>query len=90
MGRRFKPTQQYLNKAKEAYYKRGGTTTILPYVEKSAETIVYMALSNELSKTTGKYFHEKKEINSSPASYSKEAALKLWQLSLKLTGFSYP
>jgi len=58
--------------------------------QKSAETIVYMALSNELSKTTGKYFHEKKEINSSPASYSKEAALKLWQLSLKLTGFSYP
>ena len=54
--------------------------------QKAAETIVYLASSVEVSKTTAKYFFEKKEINSSPASYSKEAALKLWQLSLKLTG----
>jgi len=53
--------------------------------QKAAETIVYLASSEEVSKTTGKYFYEKKEINSSPASYSKEASLKLWQLSLKLT-----
>ena len=54
--------------------------------QKAAETIVYLASSDDISETTGKYFFEKKEINSSPASYDKEAALKLWQLSLKLTG----
>jgi NAD(P)-dependent dehydrogenase (short-subunit alcohol dehydrogenase family) len=54
--------------------------------QKAAETIVYLASSEDVSKTTGKYFYEKKEINSSPASYSKEAALKLWQISSKLTG----
>ena len=54
--------------------------------QKAAETIVYLASSDDISETTGKYFFEKKEIRSSPASYDKEAALKLWQLSLKLTG----
>ncbi len=54
--------------------------------QKAAETIVFLASSGEVSRITGKYFFEKKEINSSPASYSKDAALKLWQLSLKLTG----
>ena len=53
---------------------------------KAAETIIYLASSIKLSKTTGKYFFEKNEINSSPSSNSKESALKLWQLSLKLTG----
>ncbi len=54
--------------------------------QKAAETIVYLASSSKVSETTGKYLFEKNEINSSPASYSKDAALKLWQLSLKLTG----
>jgi len=54
--------------------------------QKAAETIVYLASSVEVNKTTGKYFFEKKEIDSSSVSYSKEAALKLWQLSIKLTG----
>ena len=54
--------------------------------QKAAETIVYLSSSHDVSSITGKYFFEKKEINSSPASYNREAALKLWQLSLKLTG----
>ena len=58
--------------------------------QKAAETIVYLASSEEVSETTGKYFFEKNEINSSPASYSSEAASKLWQLSLKLTGIDDP
>lgn len=57
--------------------------------QKAAETIVYLASSDEVSKTTGKYFFEKKEIRSSPASYSKEAALKLWHLSSKLIGIDF-
>ena len=54
--------------------------------QKAAETIVYLASSDVVSETTGKYFFEKKEINSSPASYSKDTALKLWEISKKLTG----
>ena len=54
--------------------------------QKAAETIIYLASANEVSEITGQYFFEKKEIKSSPASYNKEAALKLWQLSLNLTG----
>ena len=48
--------------------------------------IIYLASTIEIKEITGKYFFDKKEINSSSASYNKEAALKLWQLSLKLTG----
>lgn len=54
--------------------------------QKASETVVYLASSDEVSRISGKYFFEKKEINSSSASYSKETATKLWQLSLKLTG----
>lgn len=54
---------------------------------KAAESIVYLSSSVEVSEITGKYFFEKNEISSSPASHSKEAALKIWQLSSKLTGF---
>ena len=57
--------------------------------QKAAETIVYLASSSEVSKTTRKYFFEKKEISSSLASYNKEAALKLWQLSKELTGVDF-
>ena len=54
--------------------------------KQAAETIVYLASSSEVSETTGKYFFEKNEMDSSHASYNKKAALKLWQLSLELTG----
>ena len=57
--------------------------------QKAAETIVYLASSSEVSETTGKYFFEKKDISSSIASYNKEAALKLWQLSKELTGVDF-
>ena len=54
--------------------------------QKASETIVYLASSNEVRDISGKYFFEKKEIKSSPASYNKEVALNLWQLSEELTG----
>jgi len=54
--------------------------------QKAAETIIYLASAKEVSNITEKYFFDKKVIKSSSASYNKEAALKLWQLSLKLTG----
>jgi len=48
--------------------------------------IIYLASAIEIKEITGKYFFDKKEIRSSSASYNREAALKLWQLSLNLTG----
>ena len=54
--------------------------------QKASETIVYLASSDDVNEITGKYFFEKKEINSSPASYSKDTALKLWEISKELTG----
>lgn len=54
--------------------------------QKAAETILYLSSSGEVSGITGKYFFQKKQISSSPASYDREAAMKLWQLSLKLIG----
>jgi len=54
--------------------------------QKAAETIIYLASAIEAKEFTGKYFFNKKEIESSPASYNRETASKLWQLSLKLAG----
>jgi NAD(P)-dependent dehydrogenase (short-subunit alcohol dehydrogenase family) len=51
---------------------------------KAAETITYLALSDEVQGVTGKYFFNKKQIQSSDVSYDKEAWGKLWDLSLKL------
>jgi len=54
--------------------------------KKAAETIIYLASAIEVSEITGKYFFDRKEIKSSSASYNKEAAAELWQLSLDLAG----
>jgi NAD(P)-dependent dehydrogenase (short-subunit alcohol dehydrogenase family) len=53
---------------------------------KGAETAVYLATSDEISNTTGLYFYKKKPTNSSKASHNKEAAKKLWEMSMKMTG----
>jgi len=39
--------------------------------------IIYLASSKALNEITGKYFFDKKVINSSPVSCNREAALKL-------------
>lgn len=52
--------------------------------EKAAEDCIYLALSNEVSNTTGGYFHNKKKIKAAKASYNKSDADKLWKLSLNL------
>ena len=51
-----------------------------------AAFFICFASTKEVSEIIERYFFDKKEINSSSASYNKEAALKLWQLSLNLTG----
>lgn len=54
--------------------------------EEGAATAIYLATSPEVEGVTGKYFYRKKAIQSSKASYDKELAKKLWDLSEELTG----
>ncbi len=53
--------------------------------EKGAETILYLAASPEVMNVTGNYFINKKTALSSPDSYNKELAQKLWKVSEQLT-----
>lgn len=49
-----------------------------------AETSIYLATSPEVEGVSGKYFADCKAVESDPASYDREVAEKLWQLSLEL------
>jgi NAD(P)-dependent dehydrogenase (short-subunit alcohol dehydrogenase family) len=53
--------------------------------EKGAETILYLAASPEVSNVSGNYFINKKAVLSSPESYNKALAQKLWDVSEQLT-----
>ena len=55
-------------------------------VEKGSETIIYLASSEEVEGISGKYFQEKKAIQTSPQSYEVEIAKRLWVISEQLTG----
>jgi retinol dehydrogenase-14 len=50
-----------------------------------AKTGIYLASSPEVEGVTGKYFVDCKPVESSPESYDKSTAEKLWQVSLELT-----
>jgi hypothetical protein len=52
---------------------------------RGAETVIHLAISSSLHAVSGKYFYEKREIQSSPASYDVLAAASLWSLSIELT-----
>lgn len=53
---------------------------------RGAETIVYLASSAEVAKRSGGYFSRKRELRSSDASYDPDAAGRLWEVSLEMTG----
>ncbi len=54
--------------------------------EVGAQTSIYLASSPEVEGVTGKYFANCMPVDSSPESYDKTTAEKLWQVSLELTG----
>lgn len=56
--------------------------------EKGAETVIYLATSQNVSSITGKYFINKKAVESSPLSYNKELGSKLWEASEDLISSS--
>lgn len=52
---------------------------------RAAETLVYLALDPAVERISGKYFHMKRQIESSLASHDPSAAADLWALSVRLT-----
>ena len=56
--------------------------------EKGAETIVYLASSQEVEGVTGKYFVNKRPVTSSRESNDEAVARRLWDVSERLTGVS--
>ncbi len=52
---------------------------------KAAQALVYLASSPELEGITGKHFAKGKERESSPESYDKVSAERLWKVSTELT-----
>ena len=54
--------------------------------EKASEDAVFLALSDDVSETTGRYFHKQQQIPSSKDSYNEKWAERLWKVSLELCG----
>jgi NAD(P)-dependent dehydrogenase (short-subunit alcohol dehydrogenase family) len=56
--------------------------------KKGAETLVYLAISEDVRGVTGKYFYKKQDVHSSPASYNKRKQKELWELSRRSVGYN--
>ena len=54
--------------------------------KQGAQTPIYLASSAEVANVSGKYFVRRRPRSSSAASYDHAAALRLWEMSAKLTG----
>jgi NAD(P)-dependent dehydrogenase (short-subunit alcohol dehydrogenase family) len=54
--------------------------------EEGAQTSIYLASSPEVEGVSGKYFVDKEPVPSSPASYDRNAAQRLWAISEDMTG----
>ena len=54
--------------------------------ECSARSVTRLASAPELEGTPGRYFHREREVPSSPGSYDPQAAARLWEESVRLTG----
>jgi len=53
--------------------------------EKGAETVVLLASAHEVEGITGKYFDDKKEVETSTLTHDRDIARRLWELSMRLT-----
>ena len=62
--------------------------TIARSPEKGAETLVYLASSPEVRGIDAKYWKDKKQVESSKASFDVEQQRRLWELSEKVTGMA--
>jgi NAD(P)-dependent dehydrogenase (short-subunit alcohol dehydrogenase family) len=53
--------------------------------EQGADNTIYLASAPEVEGVTGKYFVKREAVPSSPLSYDREVAQKLWEVSEKIT-----
>ena len=53
--------------------------------QQGAETTVYLASSPEVEGISGKYYAKREAVQSSPLSYDREVAQRLWEVSEELT-----
>jgi len=56
--------------------------------EQGADTIIYLASSPDVEGISGKYWVNRKQEASSPASYDEEAQKRLWSISAQFTGIT--
>jgi NAD(P)-dependent dehydrogenase (short-subunit alcohol dehydrogenase family) len=56
--------------------------------QKGAGTIVYLSTSPEVDGISGKYYFRNRLVESSRISHDEDAAKRLWELSLRLTGLN--
>ncbi len=56
--------------------------------EEGADTLVYLASAPEVAGTTGRYFHERRAVPSSPLSYDRALAERLWDVCARETGIN--
>jgi len=54
--------------------------------EKGAETIVYLASSDEVAKQSGAYFYQCRAVHPTRAAQNEESARRLWEESARLAG----
>jgi NAD(P)-dependent dehydrogenase (short-subunit alcohol dehydrogenase family) len=66
------------------FQKMGGLSP-----QEGAQTIIYLATSPEVDRVSGKFFREKRAVQSSPMSYDKEIASQVWEISARMTQLVY-
>lgn len=72
--------------AVRAYFRLFGAVS----AEKGAETSIHLASAPELDGITGRYFSDSRQTPSSDISHDAEAARRLWDESVRLTGLDLP
>lgn len=56
---------------------------------RASDGLVFLATSSAVAGVTGRYFHGRREVESSSAAHDREAARRLWELSVQLTGAAF-
>jgi NAD(P)-dependent dehydrogenase (short-subunit alcohol dehydrogenase family) len=77
LGRDFSPISRFVMK------------TFAHKKEIGAQTSIYLASSPEVERVTGKYFERMKETQTSPPTYDKDIARRVWEVSEQLTGLPH-
>ena len=70
---------------------RAGLALARPFIlgaAQGADTVLYLATAPEVAEVSGRYFEQRKPVQSSSVSYDTEVARRLWEVSEALTAAS--